>query len=209
MSVHYLEHLFSPRSIAMIGASQRTGSLDVSPSTTCVRRICGRTYRVNPKYQSVAGLPCYPSIAAIGHAVDLILVTTPAPLSRLSSTRLVRPAREAQWCSLLVSVKSALAPATRAKTACCGTRPRPALHWTNCLASCAAARAQCDLCAANGFARINRPGFTVRAVAAALVDGAQASEIGFSNVISMGAGIDLDIGEILDYLTQDSPTAAS
>ena len=44
------------------------------------------------------------------------------------------------------------------------------------------------------------------AVAAALVDGAQGSGIGFSNVISMGAGIDLDIGEILDYLTQDPST---
>ena len=79
MSFHYLEHLFSPRSVAVIGASERASSLGrIAFDNLRSGGYAGELVAVNPKYHSVGGLPCHPSIAAIGHRVDLILVTTPA-----------------------------------------------------------------------------------------------------------------------------------
>ena len=66
MSVHYLEHLFSPRSVAVIGASERAGSLGrIAFDNLRSGGYAGELIAVNPKYPSIAGLTCHPSIAAI------------------------------------------------------------------------------------------------------------------------------------------------
>lgn len=70
--------LFSPRSIAVVGASQRGGR-----ATGAVRNLLeigykGEIYPVNPKYSSVLGLPCYPDLRSIGGPVDLVAVGIPS-----------------------------------------------------------------------------------------------------------------------------------
>jgi len=209
MSVHYLEHLFSPNSIAVVGASERTGSLGhIAFDNLRAAGYAGELIAVNPKYQSVAGVPCYPSIAAIGHRVDLILVTTPA----VTVATIIDDAGRAGARSAVVlsagfgelgAEGRLLEQAVLAAAHAHGLR----VIGPNCLGIM---RPMIGLNAT--FARrMAQPGSIALvsqsgAVAAALVDGAQASGIGFSSVISMGAGIELDIGEILDYLTQDAQT---
>lgn len=74
-----LDRFLAPAAIAIIGAS---------PDIT---KICGRLlhllrengyrgrlYPVNPNYQEIDGLPCFPSVGAIGAPVDLALVAIPA-----------------------------------------------------------------------------------------------------------------------------------
>ncbi|MCX7178399.1 MAG: CoA-binding protein, partial [Proteobacteria bacterium] len=62
MSLHYLENLFAPRSIAVIGASERAGSLGrIAFDNLRCGGYAGELVAVNPKYQSVAGVPCLPS----------------------------------------------------------------------------------------------------------------------------------------------------
>ena len=62
MNEHYLEHLFSPTSIAVIGASERPGSLGrIVFDNLRAAGFLGELLAVNPKYSSVAGLPCAPS----------------------------------------------------------------------------------------------------------------------------------------------------
>lgn len=209
MSAHYLEHLFSPGSIAVIGASERAGSLGhIVFDNLRSAGYAGELIAVNPKHRSVAGFPCHPSIAAIGRRVDLILVTTPA----VTVPTIIDDAGKAGARSAVVLSAGfgELGPEghrLEQKVLAAAHAHGMRVIGPNCLGIM---RPQIGLNAT--FARrMALPGSMALvsqsgAVAAALVDGAQASGIGFSSVISMGAGIDLDIGEILDYLTQDTQT---
>ena len=209
MSVHYLEHLFSPRSVAVIGASERAGSLGrFAFDNLRAGGYAGELLAVNPKYRSVAGVTCYGSISAIGHRVDLVLVTSPAATvptvideAGKAGTRgaVVLSAGFGEIGAAGRLLEQKVLAAARAHGLrvigpnCLGImRPLVGLNATF-------AR---RMALPGSIALVSQSG----AVAAALVDGAHASDIGFSNVISTGAGIDLDIGEILDYLTHDTHT---
>jgi len=66
MSAHRLDPLLRPTSVAILGASTRVGSV----GNTLIRQIqhggyAGKLYPVNPRYQAIEGLACYPSLAAL------------------------------------------------------------------------------------------------------------------------------------------------
>src|SRR5262252_5879008 len=76
-----LEPLFRPASIAIIGASsdpKKIGGLPVDFLKTY--KFSGRIFPVNPKADTIQGLPAYPSIGAIGQAVDQVVVAVPEPM---------------------------------------------------------------------------------------------------------------------------------
>jgi acetate---CoA ligase (ADP-forming) len=68
---HRLAPLLMPRSIALVGASAKEGS--VGHGMVSVFKggaFPGEVYLVNPNYQEIEGLPCYPSLAALPEPVD-------------------------------------------------------------------------------------------------------------------------------------------
>src|SRR5690349_5097626 len=70
---------FSPASVALIGATDREGSV----GCTVLRNLLqggykGRVLAVNPRRKEILGLPCYPAIGAIPEVVELAVVVTPA-----------------------------------------------------------------------------------------------------------------------------------
>ena len=209
MSTHYLERLFAPRSVAVIGASERADSLGrVAFDNLRSAGYAGELVAVNPKYRSVAGLPCHASVADIGHRVDLVLVTTPAATVPSVIDGAGRAgSRSAVVLSAGFGETGAEGRSLEKEVLAAAHKHGLRMLGPNCLG---VMRPSIGL---NGtFARrMALPGSIALvsqsgAVAAALLDGALASDIGFSNVISMGAGIDLDIGEILDYLIHDPHT---
>lgn len=79
--MHDLDFMFSPRSIAVIGASEGTEKIGGKVlSTLLAHRYTGRVYPVNPIRSEIAGLQAYAHISAIPDAVDLALIAIPAPL---------------------------------------------------------------------------------------------------------------------------------
>lgn len=71
--------VFSPRSVALVGASGRERSLPARTLTNLTRGgFDGPIYPVNPNYDELAGLPCYPSLADVPGPVDLALVLVAA-----------------------------------------------------------------------------------------------------------------------------------
>ncbi len=73
-----LTPLMKPRSIAVIGASQR-----MSRATRVVGNLQrfgygGRVFPINPKYDTVLGLPCYPDLASTPEPADSVVVAIPA-----------------------------------------------------------------------------------------------------------------------------------
>jgi len=209
MSAHYLEHLFSPRSVAVIGASERAGSLGrIAFENLRSAGYAGELIAVNPKHRSVAGLPCHACVAGIGHKVDLALVTTPAAtVPAVIDAAGAAGTRSAVVLSAGFGETGAEGRLLEERILVAARAHGMRILGPNCLGimrppiglNATFAR---RMALSGSIALVSQSG----AVAAALVDGAHYSDIGFSNVISMGAGVDLDVGEILDYLIHDPQT---
>ena len=74
-----LEPMFAPRSIAVVGASRRPGSVGHAVMQNLVfGGYTGVVYAVNPKARSIMASRCVPSLTAIDDQVDLGVIVTPA-----------------------------------------------------------------------------------------------------------------------------------
>ena len=78
MSTYRLERLFSPRSIALVGASPREGSV----GRAVLRNLraggfSGALALVNPQHREIDGIATVPNIEAIDAALDVVVITTP------------------------------------------------------------------------------------------------------------------------------------
>ncbi len=76
---HGLDAIFSPGSVAVIGATDRAGSVGRTILWNLISNPFGGTvYPVNPKRASVLGIRAYANIAAVPEQVDLAVIVTPA-----------------------------------------------------------------------------------------------------------------------------------
>lgn len=77
---HPLDDIFHPRSVALIGASDREGSVGRNVLWNLLSTPFGGTvYPVNPKRPSILGVKAYKDIASLPEVPDLVVITTPAP----------------------------------------------------------------------------------------------------------------------------------
>ncbi|HUI38681.1 MAG TPA: acetate--CoA ligase family protein [Thermoplasmata archaeon] len=76
-----LEELFQPRSVAVIGASNRPHTVGSTLFRNIVKcEFQGVVYPVNPSWKSVAGVRCYPDVASLPEPPDLAVVIVPAAI---------------------------------------------------------------------------------------------------------------------------------
>lgn len=69
-----LGRLLNPRSIAIVGANDKSGYGGRLMRNILSKKYSGEIYPVNPSRKSLMGLTCYPSISAIGKPVDLAVI---------------------------------------------------------------------------------------------------------------------------------------
>jgi acyl-CoA synthetase (NDP forming)/GNAT superfamily N-acetyltransferase len=71
--------LLEPRSVAVVGASRQRGTVGHDVLRNLLHHeLCGPIYPVNRAAEHVAGVRAYPSLGAIGEAVDLAVICVPA-----------------------------------------------------------------------------------------------------------------------------------
>ena len=75
---HFLESLFRPRSVAVVGASANRNS-----GHDFIRHLQGfgfpgRIYAIHPDGKAVRGVPCYPSLTSIPEDIDYVIFAVPA-----------------------------------------------------------------------------------------------------------------------------------
>src|SRR5512133_1590714 len=76
---HPLDPIFAPRSVALVGASERAGSVGRNVLWNLLSSPFGGTlYPVNPKRPNVLGIKSYPNLKDLPEVPDLVVVTTPA-----------------------------------------------------------------------------------------------------------------------------------
>jgi acetyltransferase len=74
-----LQFLFNPRSIAILGASSDLNKVSGRPLAYMLRfNYPGKIYPVNPKYDEIAGVTCYPDLKAVPGEIDILMVIIPA-----------------------------------------------------------------------------------------------------------------------------------
>ena len=75
MKTHRLDALLNPQSIAVIGASNNGARIGGMPLAHLTKfGYQGAIYPINPKYESVFGLPCWPTIEDLPQAPDLVVL---------------------------------------------------------------------------------------------------------------------------------------
>lgn len=206
---HYLTSLFEPRSVAIVGATEKAGKVgEVLVSNMLAAGYQGELLAVNPKYRSIRGIPSFPSVAALPHPVDLVVVATPAATVPGIITQ----------CGAAGVRAAVVITAGFSETGPQGVRLERELielahrHGVrmigpNCLGIL---RPKIGLNATfarggglpGSLALVSQSG----AVCTAMLDWAAVNGIGFSSVVSLGGSVDLDFGEIIDYLAADADT---
>ncbi|MGR3310791.1 MAG: acetate--CoA ligase family protein [Candidatus Brocadiales bacterium] len=74
-----LEVFFNPKSVAIVGATEKVGSLPgVILKNLLDMGFNGSIFPVNPKYKTVFDLPCYPTVLEIPQKVELVVIAVPA-----------------------------------------------------------------------------------------------------------------------------------
>ncbi len=78
MSQYNLDRIFQPRRVAVVGASEKTGSI----GNALMKNLIDGGYKgmllpVNPKYDAVHGLTAVQSVSALETGVDLVVIATP------------------------------------------------------------------------------------------------------------------------------------
>lgn len=204
---HYLTRLFAPRSVAIVGASERPGAAgNVIMKNLLAGRFDGAIYPVNPNHARLFGHRCHASVEEIGPSVDLAVIATPAATV---PEVIAACGRKGIRAALIVSggfslpqgarllqetMAAARAGGVRILGPACLGLMRPAAG-VNLTYSRFQARP-------GAIALVSQSG----ALTNAILDWAHGEKVGFSSVITLGDGADVGFGEILDYLAWDAAT---
>ncbi|GHD62849.1 bifunctional acetate--CoA ligase family protein/GNAT family N-acetyltransferase [Jeongeupia chitinilytica] len=212
MTIRNLEYLLRPQSVALIGASEKAHSV----GATVLANLLGGGFggpimAVNPKYESLAGVPVYPHVDRLPAPPDLAVICTPPS----TIPELIEQLGDRGTTAAIV-LTAGLARTAYRHGQCVETamlaaaRPRLLrILGPNCVgvlspgiglnASFAHANAL-----SGKLAFVSQSG----ALTTAVLDWANAKGIGFSHFISVGDCADVDIGDLLDYLASDAETSA-
>jgi acetyltransferase len=209
MSQHYLRQLFAPESIAVFGASTTAGSVGTTLFANLVRGgYRGRLYAINPKYTHINGHPCLPDIRQIEDKVDLAVITTPRhTVAEILQSCGEKGVRAVIIISAGFGEQGVDGKALEQTVLDIGRRYQMRILGPNCLGLIHPALRLNATFSKNSarpgqLALVSQSG----ALCTAMLDWAEAREIGFSSIVSLGDTADIDFGDVLDYLAQDPET---
>ncbi len=208
MKPHYLTPLLSPQAVAVIGASDKTGSIGQVVFTNLLAGgFKGKLYPVNLNHRVVAGMPAVSSVRAIDGPVDLAVVTTAVR----TWPGVMKDCGKKGVKAILLSKEFADADPLQQEVM--SESLSIARHYGMRVLGpnmMGLMRPVIGFNASNHAGKVKGGNLALvshsSALCSAMLDWAEAKSIGFSSVISMGDSADLDFGEILDYLVADSST---
>jgi acetyltransferase len=208
MSTYRLDKLFSPQSVAVVGASPRASSAGHAVLRNLRRGgFAGAVHLVNPRYEAIEGIRAAKSYDKLPSVPDVAVIAAPPAVV----PSVVAAAAE-KGTALGVILTAGLGHGPGSLSDQCLKIARAAgirLVGPNCLgvlvprvkfnASFAA-----SMSLPGDLALISQSG----AIAAGLVEWASVRGIGFSAVVSIGDSIDVDFADLLDFFALDRGTRA-
>lgn len=205
MSLYRLDKLFAPRSIALVGASPRKGSLGRAVLSNLRKTFKGPLHLVNPRHAAIDGMATVRDLGALAEAPDLIVVTAPA---REVPSIIGQAAAKGVAGAVIISGGLGHGPGSLAAQAESTARSHGMrLIGPNCLGMINPglpfnASFSATMPPPGDLALISQSG----AIVAAVVGWASTREIGFSGIASIGDQLDVDVADLLDYFALDPAT---
>ena len=206
---HPLDVIFAPQSVAVIGATEKEGSVGRTLLWNLIRHPFGGTvFPVNPKRSNVLGIRAYSTIADVPDAIDLAVIVTPAPSVPSVVDECVQAGVKG---AIIISAgfkeigvegarleQQILEKARRAKMRIIGPN---CLGVMNPLSGLNATFAK-------GMALPGNVGFVSQsgALCTAVLDWSLGEHVGFSAFVSIGSMLDVNWSDLIYYLGDDPRT---
>ena len=206
---HPLDCIFHPRSVAVIGASEREGSVGRTLLWNLIRSPFGGTvFPVNPQRHSILGIKSYPDIAHVPEVVDLVVIATPAAtVPQVIRECVAAGVKGAIIVSAGFKEIGEAGAALEREILTEARRGGMRIIGPNCLglmnplvglnATFAGAIAR-----AGNVAFISQSG----ALCTSILDWSLGENVGFSAFVSIGSMLDVGWGDLIEYLGDDPHT---
>ena len=209
MGQYNLNRIFNPAQIAVVGASEKPGSIGNAIMTNLVNgKYSGRLLPVNPKYDKLHGLPAYKSLAKLDAEIDLAVIAT--PMTTVPDV-VAECVRQKIAGAVVISAggkeigekgkkieqkirKTAHKGGLRIVGPNCLGIVRPGKKLNASFAS--------EMPNSGNLAFVSQSG----AICTAVLDLAFREKFGFSHFVSTGSMLDVDFGDMIDYLGDDYAT---
>ncbi len=204
-----LDALFLPNSVAVIGASERSGTVGRTVLENLLHpSFQGKVYAVNPRHPEICGLKTSPTIGDIPEEIDLAVVATPAPTvphiigecvdAGVKSAVVISAGfreRGSQGVELERQIQEQLRRSTMRLIGpnCLGImNPTVGLNATFAK----------DAPRSGNVAFLSQSG----ALLTAILDWGQREQVGFSAIVSTGSMLDVDWGDLIYHFGDDPHT---
>lgn len=205
-----LKRTFNPETIAVVGASNKDGSVGNSVMKNLLGKFAGIVYPVNPKRKSIMGVRAYKSLTTIPDKIDLVVVATPAP----TVPALVKEAGRKKAGGMVIITAGFKEAGEEGKelfnnVVSLAKQFKLRIIGPNCLGFL---RPKNNLNAsfANKMALPGRIAFISQsgALCTAVLDWSIQYNVGFSHFVSLGSMADVGFESMLEYLEEDEDTDA-
>ncbi len=206
-----LSVFFSPRSVAVVGASEAPGSAGRTVLWNLISSPFGGTvFPVNPKRPNCLGIKSYPSLSALPEPVDLAVIVTPAPtVPAILEECAVTGVKGAIIISAGFRETGPEGERFEQQIMTAARRGSVRVIGPNCLGVMSPITGM-NATFAGGMARPGTVGFISQsgALCTAILDWSLREMVGFSSFISVGSMVDIGWGDMIDYLGDDPRTRA-
>jgi acetyltransferase len=203
MSVENMDKIFQPKSIAVVGASERQGSVGAALMSNLLDfGFPGDIYPINPNHNKIRKLSAYPSIKDLNTPVDLAVVATPI----VSVPQIVRDCVALKVGGIVIisaggkeiGAEGQILEAAISKEA---EQSGLRIVGPNCV-GIMAGRSKLNASFANQMPLPGKMAFISQsgAICTAILDLSIKENIGFSYFVSLGDMLDVDFGDMIDYL---------
>jgi acetyltransferase len=209
LGIENLNRIFNPKRIAVIGASDREGSIGAKIfSNLTGAGYKGEVFPVNPFRQTVQGMNAYPSVSKIPSEIDLAVIATPAH----TVPQVVEDCGKAGVAGVIIisaGLKETGANGASLEKQLLEHQKKYGIRVIG-PNSLGVIRPKNNLYAtfADKQARPGKIAFISQSAAlcASALDWASEAQVGFSAVVSTGSILDVDLGDLIDYFGIDAQT---
>ena len=200
MTIRNLDFLLKPKSVALIGASSRAGSVGLTVARNLLAGgFGGRIDFVNPRHSEIEGHACRATIGDLAEPPDLAVIVTPAATVPSVIAELAAAGTRAA-----VVISAGITHDLRAGMLNAAQPHCLRLLGPNCIGLLLPSLGL-NASFAQGTTKPGKLAFLSQsgALATAIIDWAAGQGVGFSHIVSIGDMADVDFGDLLDYLAGD------
>jgi acyl-CoA synthetase (NDP forming) len=204
--------LMRPRSVAVIGASADLAKTSGRPVAYLQKHgFDGRIYPVNPRYQTIGGVTCYPDVASLPEAPDVGIVLLGAERAHIAVRELA--SRGTSAAIVLASGYSetgeegarrqAELMAAAGRMRILGPNTIGLVNLTDSITLSASGALETGELPVGGIGVVSQSG----GILGSLLSRAAARGVGLSKMVSTSNEVDLDMADFVDYLVDDPATS--